>query len=130
MYRLFSLSDAGVLTLTLTVPVHRCCVLRVAVFGPLTVSTSTDGELAMWRGELTEQSAWRSRPHQSGINCLALASHGTDAMLVSGGDDNRVSLSLISKDAVTTLWASDQGHAAQVTGEATKLSVLWFILIY
>ena len=125
---------------------HNCCVLKVkfqickSTANRFLISAGTDGRLALWKaddlsqeegegegeGESQRQPFASFKIHQSGINGLdckwaPTAADGDRLMILSGGDDNALTFTLIdvSGDLSSARIVQQQTnlpHAAQISG--------------
>ncbi len=118
---------------------HRCCVLKVSttrhpVSGArILLSAATDGRVALWdldrlvrADQIKDQPVNHWKLHQSGVNSLDWfwtdETSGYQLLLLTGGDDNALTLSRVAVDAALThARIADQhcqvdAHAGQISG--------------
>jgi len=111
------------------------CILRIEIIHDFLLSMGTDGKCVIWdlsfilnkNREIPVKPLAQFPLHQSGINSSWLVEQPGRLLLVTGGDDNSLSISDLrfskyspSEWSLISQWTSHSAHSCQITGKLNR----------
>lgn len=94
------------------------CLLGVHLCGSKLIATATDGNIIVWsleKGSMLSETFSTHKAHQSGIRGSAVNEVEQGVVVYTGGDDNKLSGTLLRDSGFEQVFSNPNAHAATIT---------------